>query len=60
MRVRIVQRKDDDEQWFDDSYALEDHAGRMTFHYHLTWEKIGARYNGKLQETGISLDENEN
>ncbi len=57
MRARILQRKDDDGQWFDDCYALENSDGQVKFETNLTWEKIGLYYNRKLQETGVSLDE---
>lgn len=57
MRVRILQAKDDDNTWYDDAYAFEDSAGQVVFEYNLTWEKIGSYYNGKLRESGVSLDQ---
>lgn len=29
----------------------------MIFRYNLTWEQVGSIYNGKLEETGVSLEE---
>lgn len=57
MRLRRLQFKDDDEQWYDDAYAVEDKARQVIFHYNLTWEQVGSIYNGKLKETGASLEE---
>jgi len=49
-------RSDEEHQeWL--AYALEKSDGRVVFHYNLTWEQIGSHYNGKLQETQVSLDE---
>jgi hypothetical protein len=33
MKVRRLQRKDDEGQWYDDAYAVEDGSGRATFHF---------------------------
>ena len=57
MKIRILQAKDKDGQWYDDAYAFEDTHSEVVFRYNLTWENIGSYYNSKLQETGISLDE---
>lgn len=57
MRLRRLQFKDDDGQWVDDAYAFENNAGQVIFRYNLTWEQVGSIYNGKLQETGVSLEE---
>jgi hypothetical protein len=57
MRVRVIQAKDEDGQWYDDAYAFERSDGQVVFRYNLAWENIGSYYNGRLQETGISLDE---
>lgn len=57
MRVRILQAKDEDDEWYDDAYAFENAAGQVIFRYNLTWERIGSYYNSKLQETDVSLDE---
>jgi hypothetical protein len=42
MKVRRLQRKDDEGQWYDDAYAVEESSGQVVFHYNLTWEKIGS------------------
>lgn len=52
-----MQFKDDDGQWYDDAYAFENDAGQVVFRYNLTWEQVGSIYNGKLQETDVSLEE---
>lgn len=57
MKVRRLQRKDDEGQWYDDAYAVEESPGLVVFHYNLTWEKIGSYYNGKLKRSGVSLGE---
>jgi hypothetical protein len=57
VRIRILQAKDEDGHWYDDAYAFEDTTDHIVFRYNLTWEHIGSYYNGKLQETGVSLDE---
>lgn len=57
MRVRRLQFKDQDGQWYDEAYAFEDRTGQMMLRYNLTWERIGSRYNGQLQESGVSLDQ---
>jgi hypothetical protein len=57
IRVRRLQRQNERNEWYDDAYALEDHDGQVTFCYNLTWDRVGARYNSQLKETGIPLDE---
>lgn len=57
MRVRRLQTTDNQSDWYDDAYALEDEQGRVVFHYNLGWERIGSHYNGRLQESGVMLDE---
>ena len=57
MRVRRLQRTDEDGQWYDDAYAVEDNTGQVIFHYNLTWERVGSNCNAKLRETGVSLEE---
>jgi hypothetical protein len=57
MKVRRLQRKNDEGQWYDDAYAVEESSGQVVFHYNLTWEKIGSYYNGKLKRSGVSLEE---
>ena len=57
MRVRILQARDDDGQWYEEAYAYEDNTGQVIFVYNLLWERVGSYYNGKLKETGTSLEE---
>jgi hypothetical protein len=57
MKLRRLQVKDEDGQWYDDAYAFEDDTGRVIFRYNLTWERIGSRYNGRLQKNGVSLEQ---
>ena len=56
MKLRRLQRRDET-GWYDDAYAFEDETGRVIFRYNLTWERTGSVYNGKLQETGATLEE---
>lgn len=57
MRVRILQFKDEDGQWYDEAYAYEDSTGQVTLYYNLTWERVGSVYNGKLKERAVALDQ---
>ena len=50
IRIRLLQRKNDESQWYDDAYVLENQEGELTFHYNLTWERTGSNINGKLQQ----------
>jgi hypothetical protein len=52
-----LQRHNEEEGWYDDAYALEDEDGQLTFCYNLTWDRVGAKYNDRLQASGVSLDE---
>jgi hypothetical protein len=45
------------EGWYDDAYVYENEDGKLVFCYNLTWERVGARYNKKFLETGVSLEE---
>ena len=57
MLFRSLQQHDEVEGWYDDAYVYENDDGRLVFCYNLTWERVGARYNKKFAETGISLEE---
>lgn len=57
MKVRRLQTTDNQSDWYNDAYALEDEQGRVVFHYNLGWERIGSYYNGQLQESGVTLAE---
>jgi len=56
MRLRRLQFIEDG-QWYEDAYAYEDEAGNTVFRYStLTWGRVGARYNKKVKEAGVSLE----
>ena len=61
MRIRRLQRQDEDGQWYDDAYVTEevcaDNQETLIFHYNLTWDRVGSAYNATLQETDLPLDE---
>lgn len=57
MKLRRLQRQDKNDQWYDDAYVYEDNEGQVIFRYNLTWDRVGSTYNGKLRETGVSLEE---
>lgn len=57
MRLRQLQRQNEEGQWFDDAYAFEDNSGQVIFRYNLTWGRVGARCNGQIREAGISLED---
>jgi hypothetical protein len=57
MKLRRLQRQDKQDRWYDDAYAFEDSEGQVIFRYNLTWDRVGSIYNGKLQESGVSLAE---
>ena len=56
MKIRKLQRLENDEGWVDDGYCYEKPNGQVVFRYNaVTWGRIGARYNVKLRETGTKL-----
>lgn len=57
IRVRLLQSKDEQDGWYDDSFMVEDEQGNLTFHYNLTWGRVGARINGKLKTGDFTLEE---
>jgi len=57
MRVRILQARDEDGRWSDEAYAQEKDEGEVIFKYNLAWDRVGSYYNGKLQESGVRLEE---
>ena len=57
IRVRRLQRHSEEEGWYDDAYVLEDEKGQLRFCYNLTWDRVGAKYNDRLQTSAKSLDE---
>ncbi len=56
MRIRILEAKDEDDQWYQEAYAYKAASGRVMFVYNLLWERVGSYYNDKLKETGVSLE----
>ena len=59
MRLRKLQILDeDDNTWTDEAYALEDDTGQVEFRYNtLTWGRVGASLNQRLQKENISLED---
>ena len=57
IRVRLLQFKDEQDGWYDDAYMVEDKRGVLTFHYNLTWDRVGARINGQLKTGNFTLEE---
>lgn len=56
MRIRILQRLNEDQTWYDDAYSYEDEAGQVVFRYNLTWERIGDDYAAHIEENSITLE----
>jgi len=42
MKLRRLQRQDEDDRWYDDAYAYEDNEGQVIFRYNLTWDRVGS------------------
>lgn len=57
VRIRRLQRKDEMGKWYDDSYAIESLDGKIHFRYNLAWDVIGSRYYGKIQQSGVPLEQ---
>ena len=57
MRLRRLQRQDKNDKWYHDAYAFETSESQVVFRYNLTWDRVGSTYNGKLQKSGVSLEE---
>jgi hypothetical protein len=58
MKVRRLQRLNDQEQWEDHGYVYELKDGRCTFRYNpLVWESTGSRLSAKLTESGTKLED---
>lgn len=56
MKIRKLQRREDDEAWVDDGYCYEKPNGQVVFRYNVvTWGRIGARYNVELCDSGTAL-----
>ncbi|MEM7031180.1 MAG: hypothetical protein AAF629_16575 [Chloroflexota bacterium] len=57
MKVRKLQRRNEDDTWFDDAYVYEDERGQVIFCYNLAWEQMGSFYARKMQEMGITIEQ---
>jgi len=57
MKVRRLQRKEEDGVWYDDAYAFENSEQQVTFRYNLTLGRVGSNHNGQIKEQQILLDE---
>ncbi len=58
MRVRRLQRLDEDDRWFDDAYAYENEnePGRVRLRYNLAWGRVGSRYNVQIRQQQTPLE----
>ncbi len=57
MRLRKLQRLDEDNVWFDDAYAYENNEDKTVFRYSiLTWGRVGARYSNEVRDDNTRLD----
>ena len=58
MKVRRLQRLNEEEQWEDHGYAYEREDGRASFRYNnLVLGQIGARYNVQLRKAQTKLED---
>src|SRR5687768_13204159 len=57
MRLRKLQRLDEDGTWFDDAYAFENSKGQVIFRYNLAWGRVGAACNTKIKQASTRLEE---
>ena len=56
MKIRRLQRKDENDQWYDDAYVYEDEAGQVIFWCNLTWESVGRHYYHQFKASGVSIE----
>ena len=56
MRLRKLQRLNEDSGWFDDAYAYEDQSRRVVFCYNIAWGRIGAKHATTIRDQQISLE----
>ena len=56
MKLRKLQRKNEENVWFDDAYAFEDSKGQTVFCYNLSWGQVGANYNKQILERKVLLE----
>ncbi len=57
MRLRKLQRLNEEGVWFDDGYVFENSEGQVIFRYNLAWGRVGAACNVKIREAGTQLEE---
>lgn len=57
MKIRRLQRKDENDQWYDDAYVYENEKGQVIFCCNLTWESVGRRYYKEFKESGVPIEE---
>ena len=58
MRIKQLQRLNDNDEWVSDAYVYENETGQLVFRYNvLTWGRVGSNLNGQLQKAGTSLDD---
>ncbi len=59
MKVRRLQRKDENKEWYDDAYVYENEQGQVIFRCSLTWETVGRRYSKEFKKPGVSIEDAE-
>jgi hypothetical protein len=57
MRIRRLQRKDENDLWYDDAYVYEDENGQVIFCCNLTWESVGRHYYREFKKSGVPIEE---
>ena len=57
IRIRRLQAQDEKGNWYDDCYVIESPDGKIHFRYNLAWDVIGSRYYGKIQQSGVLLEQ---
>jgi hypothetical protein len=57
MKIRKLQRLDENGTWFDDAYAFENDEGQVIFRYNLAWGRVGAAHNAQLRKTKPRLED---
>ncbi len=56
MKIRRLQRKDENDQWYDDAYVYENKKGQLIFCCNLTWESVGRRYYKVFKQSGLAIE----